>query len=93
MTRFRHRQQMQHAGHSAGVGRGKASIVRHSLVGSTRVILSERGTKDSKVEDADLSTMDVNPCVSPIQPSGTRSSARKVRENPEWFFRIVRAGH
>ncbi|HEY1953746.1 MAG TPA: hypothetical protein VGG76_13160, partial [Gemmatimonadaceae bacterium] len=52
-----------------------------SDVGSTRVTLSERGTKDSRLERTRLSTMDVNPRVSLIRQSSTSPAARKVREN------------
>lgn len=41
-------------------------MITRSEVGITRVTLSERGTKASKVEDTAASTMDVNPHVSLI---------------------------
>jgi hypothetical protein len=56
-------------------------MVTRSGVGATRVTLSDRGTKDSKVEDTGASTMDVNPCVFPIRPHSTSLAARELREN------------
>ena len=56
-------------------------MVTRSGLGATRVTLSDRGTKDSKVEDTGASTMDVNPCVFPIRPHSTSLAARELREN------------
>ena len=43
----------QYVEHGVDGGRGTASMVTHPVVGSTRVTLRERGTKDSRVEDTE----------------------------------------
>jgi hypothetical protein len=43
--------------------------------------LSDRGTKDNKVEDTGADTLDVTPFMSPISPQSTTPAAREVREN------------
>jgi hypothetical protein len=75
------RDELQHTGHAAAVERGAASMVTRSGVGTTSVTLSDRGTKDNKVEDTVANTMDVNPCISLIRTQSTRAAARGLRES------------
>ena len=56
-------------------------MVTRSGVGTTSVTLSDRGTKDSKVEDTGANTTDVNPCISLIGPHSTSPAARGLRES------------
>ena len=56
-------------------------MVTPPAVGSTRVALSERETKDSRVEDTRGPARDVKPCSCVIHAHRTSPTARKVREN------------
>jgi hypothetical protein len=56
-------------------------MVTRSGVGSTRITLSDCGTKDSKLEDTRANTTDVNPCLSLIRSHSTSPAARVLRES------------
>ena len=56
-------------------------MVTCSGVGTTSITLSDRGTKDSKVEDTEENTTDVSPCISLIRPHSTSLAARSLRES------------
>ena len=56
-------------------------MVTLPVVGSTRVTLSERGMKDSRVGDTGGTAREVERCLCVIRPRRTSPTARKVREN------------